>query len=182
MFVLVAMSNAVNLTDGRWFGSWITHAQFYRIFNHSLCSRQFCDCWIFGNSICSNGWTCYYGFNFGGASLGFLWYNAYRRKFFMGDVGSLSLGAGLALMAIMAKQELLLPIAGGLFVLETVSVMMQVASFKYLGRRLFKMAPIHHHFELLGGQNQKLPCDLASSRWCSVCWLGNVEVAINNIL
>jgi len=71
-------------------------------------------------------------------------------------VGSLALGAGLALMAIMAKQEMLLPISGGLFMIETVSVMLQVCSYKYLGRRMFRMAPIHHHFELLGWPESKI--------------------------
>ena len=74
----------------------------------------------------------------------------------MGDVGALSLGAGLALMALMARQELLLIIAGGIFVMETLSVIIQVASFKLLGRRVFKMAPIHHHFELLGWKETKI--------------------------
>jgi len=74
----------------------------------------------------------------------------------MGDVGSLSLGAGLALMGIMSKQELLLPIAGGLFVMETLSVVMQVASYKLRGKRMFRMAPIHHHFELLGWPEAKI--------------------------
>jgi phospho-N-acetylmuramoyl-pentapeptide-transferase len=91
-----------------------------------------------------------------GTSLGFLWYNTYPAQIFMGDVGSLALGAGLALMAIMAKQELLLPIAGGLFVLETVSVILQVLSVRCLGKRIFKMAPIHHHFELLGWPESKI--------------------------
>jgi phospho-N-acetylmuramoyl-pentapeptide-transferase len=85
-----------------------------------------------------------------GASLGFLWYNTYPAQIFMGDVGSLALGAALALMALMTKQELLLIISGGLFVVETLSVIIQVFSFKRWGKRLFKMAPLHHHFELLG--------------------------------
>ncbi|PKN03224.1 phospho-N-acetylmuramoyl-pentapeptide-transferase, partial [Candidatus Dependentiae bacterium HGW-Dependentiae-1] len=91
-----------------------------------------------------------------GASLGFLWFNTYPAQIFMGDVGSLALGAVLALMALMAKQELLLLIAGGLFVLEAVSVILQVASYRWLGRRIFKMAPIHHHFELMGWQESKI--------------------------
>jgi phospho-N-acetylmuramoyl-pentapeptide-transferase len=74
----------------------------------------------------------------------------------MGDVGSLALGAGLAFIALMTKQELLLAISGGLFVLETVSVILQVLSFKFRGRRMFKMAPIHHHFELLGWPESKI--------------------------
>src|SRR5205085_3786646 len=85
-----------------------------------------------------------------GTSLGFLWYNTYPAQIFMGDVGSLALGAGLAMMALMAKQEVLLVISGGLFVLVTVSVVFQVISVRFFGKRVFKMAPIHHHFEFLG--------------------------------
>ena len=91
-----------------------------------------------------------------GALLGFLWYNTYPAQIFMGDVGSLSLGAGLALIALMARQELLLLISGGIFVIETVSVILQVFSFKTRGKRIFKMAPIHHHFELLGWPETKI--------------------------
>lgn len=85
-----------------------------------------------------------------GAGLGFLWFNTYPAQVFMGDVGALSLGAALGAVSIMVKQELVLFIMGGIFVLEAVSVIMQVASFKLTGRRIFRMAPIHHHFELKG--------------------------------
>ena len=85
-----------------------------------------------------------------GACLGFLWYNAPPAKIFMGDTGSLSLGGSLAAIAIIVKHEIVLAIIGGLFVLETVSVIIQVASFKLTGKRIFKMAPIHHHFEKKG--------------------------------
>jgi len=85
-----------------------------------------------------------------GASLGFLWFNCHPADVFMGDVGSLPLGAAIAAVAIMTKQEVLLAIVGGLFVIEALSVIIQVASFKTTGRRVFKMAPLHHHFELLG--------------------------------
>jgi phospho-N-acetylmuramoyl-pentapeptide-transferase len=91
-----------------------------------------------------------------GALLGFLWYNTYPAQIFMGDVGSLALGSVLALMAVFARQELLLVIAGGIFVLETCSVIMQVFSFKIFGKRMFKMAPIHHHYELLGWKEAKI--------------------------
>ena len=91
-----------------------------------------------------------------GASLGFLWYNAYPAQLFMGDVGSLALGASLALMALMAKQELLLALSGGLFVFETLSVIIQVLSMRFRGKRVFHMAPIHHHFELLGWPEAKI--------------------------
>ena len=85
-----------------------------------------------------------------GAGLGFLWFNAYPAQVFMGDVGALALGAALGTVAILVRQELVLVIMGGLFVVETVSVMLQVASFRLTGRRIFRMAPLHHHFELMG--------------------------------
>ena len=85
-----------------------------------------------------------------GAGLGFLWFNTYPAQVFMGDVGALALGAALGLLAVMARHELVLVIMGGVFVVETLSVIMQVASYKLTGRRLFRMAPLHHHFELKG--------------------------------
>ena len=85
-----------------------------------------------------------------GSGLGFLWFTTYPAQVFMGDVGALSLGAALGTVAVMVRQELVLFIMGGIFVLETVSVMMQVASMRLTGKRLFRMAPIHHHFELKG--------------------------------
>jgi phospho-N-acetylmuramoyl-pentapeptide-transferase len=91
-----------------------------------------------------------------GASLGFLWYNSYPAEIFMGDVGSLGLGGALGTVAILIKQELLLPIVGGIFVLEALSVIIQVASFKLTGKRVFKMAPLHHHFELVGWSEPKV--------------------------
>jgi phospho-N-acetylmuramoyl-pentapeptide-transferase len=91
-----------------------------------------------------------------GSLLGFLWYNTYPAQIFMGDVGSLALGAGLAFMALITRQEILLMISGGIFVAETLSVILQVASFKLRGKRIFLMAPIHHHFELLGWKEAKI--------------------------
>jgi len=85
-----------------------------------------------------------------GAGLGFLWFNAYPAQVFMGDVGALALGATLGTVAVLIRQELVLFIMGGVFVMETVSVMLQVASFKLTGKRIFAMAPLHHHFELKG--------------------------------
>ena len=85
-----------------------------------------------------------------GAGLGFLWFNAYPAQVFMGDVGALSLGAALGVVAVLVRQEIVLVIMGGVFVMETLSVMIQVASFKLTGKRVFKMAPLHHHFELRG--------------------------------
>jgi phospho-N-acetylmuramoyl-pentapeptide-transferase len=91
-----------------------------------------------------------------GAGLGFLWFNAYPAQVFMGDVGALSLGAALGVVAVIVRQEIVLVIMGGVFVLETLSVMIQVASFKMTGRRVFRMAPLHHHFELLGWAEPKV--------------------------
>ncbi len=91
-----------------------------------------------------------------GASLGFLWYNAHPAEIFMGDVGSLALGGGLATVAVLLKQELLLPFIGGVYVLEALSVILQVGSFKLRGKRIFKMAPLHHHFEALGWAESKV--------------------------
>ena len=91
-----------------------------------------------------------------GAGLGFLWFNTYPAQVFMGDVGALSLGAALGVVAILVRQEIVLVIMGGVFVVETVSVMMQVASYKLTGKRIFKMAPLHHHFELRGWPEPKV--------------------------
>jgi phospho-N-acetylmuramoyl-pentapeptide-transferase len=91
-----------------------------------------------------------------GASLGFLWFNAHPAEIFMGDVGSLALGGAIGCLAVMIKQEILLGLVGGLFVLEGMSVVLQVASFKLTGRRIFKMSPLHHHFELSGWRETKV--------------------------
>jgi phospho-N-acetylmuramoyl-pentapeptide-transferase len=91
-----------------------------------------------------------------GAALGFLWYNAHPADLFMGDVGSLALGGALGTVAVIIKQEVLLIFVGGIFVVEAVSVILQVASFKLTGKRIFKMAPIHHHFELIGWSESKI--------------------------
>lgn len=156
-FILVAASNAVNLTDGLdglAIGSLLLNFGTFTII-----------CYLAGNyafahylhiPFTQTAEIAILGATLVGASLGFLWYNTYPAQVFMGDVGSLALGSGLALMALMARQELLLPIAGGLFVVETLSVIAQVLSFRYLGRRIFKMAPLHHHFELLGWQEAKI--------------------------
>lgn len=156
-FIIVGCSNAVNLTDGLdglAIGSLVPNFATF-----SLICYLAGHCW-FANYLkipfAGSAEIVVIGAILVGASLGFLWYNTYPAQIFMGDVGSLALGAGLALMALLAKQELLLPIAGGLFVVEVVSVILQVLSFKIFGRRIFKMAPIHHHFELLGWQESKI--------------------------
>jgi phospho-N-acetylmuramoyl-pentapeptide-transferase len=91
-----------------------------------------------------------------GASVGFLWFNSHPAEVFMGDVGSLALGGAIGTLAVLSKVELLLPFIGGLFVVEAVSVILQVASFRLTGRRIFRMAPIHHHFELRGWAESKI--------------------------
>jgi phospho-N-acetylmuramoyl-pentapeptide-transferase len=151
-FVIVAASNAVNLTDGLdglAIGPVMTTAFTYGVFAY-----------VAGNVVLTNYLQLPYVAGTGEvaifcaallcASLGFLWFNAYPAMMFMGDVGSLPLGASLGLVALITKQELVLPIAGGVFVVETLSVIFQVASFKLRRRRVFRMAPIHHHFELQG--------------------------------
>ena len=91
-----------------------------------------------------------------GASLGFLWYNAHPAEVFMGDVGSLALGGTLGTIAVVIKQEILLFFVGGIFVIEALSVILQVGSFKLRGKRIFRMAPLHHHFELAGWSESKV--------------------------
>jgi phospho-N-acetylmuramoyl-pentapeptide-transferase len=91
-----------------------------------------------------------------GASLGFLWFNSHPAEVFMGDVGSLSIGAAIGSVAVLGKQEILLVVVGGVFVLEALSVIIQVTSFKLRGKRVFRMAPLHHHFELSGWAEPKV--------------------------
>jgi phospho-N-acetylmuramoyl-pentapeptide-transferase len=157
LFLLIATSNAVNLTDGldglaigSLISNFATFSALLYITGHAIFA-SYLQIPFAGNAEIS-----IIGSALVGASLGFLWYNAYPAQIFMGDVGSLALGAGLALMALMSKQELLLPLAGGLFVLETVSVIAQVLSYRFRGKRIFKMAPLHHHFELLGWPEAKI--------------------------
>lgn len=157
IYIIIGCSNAVNLTDGLdglAIGSLIPNFATYALICYLAGHYQLAD-YLHIPFAASAEITVVLSILVG-ASLGFLWFNAYPAQIFMGDVGSLALGAALALAALMAKQELLLVISGGLFVLETVSVMLQVASFKYYKKRIFKMAPIHHHFELLGWQESKI--------------------------
>lgn len=157
-FVIVGTSNAVNLTDGldglaimptvmvagalavfAYLSGNIKFAQYLHIPYVPGCGELIVIC---GAII--------------GAGLGFLWFNAYPAQVFMGDVGALSLGAVLGVIAVIVRQEIVLFIMGGIFVLETVSVMLQVGSFKLTGRRIFRMAPIHHHYELKGWPETKV--------------------------
>ena len=152
LFVIIGASNAVNLTDG--LDGLATVPVMLVALSFTLIS------YVVGNTIFSEYLQIQYIPDVGelsivcgsivGACLGFLWYNAPPAKIFMGDTGSLSLGGSLAAIAIIVKHEIVLAIVGGLFVLETVSVIIQVASYKLTGKRIFKMAPIHHHFEKKG--------------------------------
>ncbi len=159
LFVMVGSSNAVNLTDGLdglAIGPTIivaaTLAIFIYIAGHVKLSQYLQVAYVPGV-----GEVTVFCSSLVGAGLGFLWFNAYPAQVFMGDVGSLSLGGTLGFLAILCKQELVLPIVGGLFVLETLSVIIQVAYFRYTGgKRVFKMAPIHHHFELEGIPESKI--------------------------
>lgn len=157
MFLLVATSNAVNLSDGLdglAIGALIPNFATFGIICYA--AGNFMVASYLHIPFADSGEITVIAAALAGAALGFLWFNCYPAQIFMGDVGSLSLGASLALVAIMCKQELLLPIAGGFFVLETVSVMIQVYSFKRYGKRIFRMTPIHHHFELLGWPESKV--------------------------
>jgi len=152
LLVIVGSSNAVNLTDG--LDGLATVPVMLVALSFTLIS------YIVGNAIFAEYLKIPYIANVGelsifcgaifGSCLGFLWYNAPPAKIFMGDTGSLSLGGSLAAVAIIVKHEIVLAIIGGLFVLETLSVIIQVVSFKLTGKRVFRMAPIHHHFEKKG--------------------------------
>lgn len=157
VFIIIATSNAVNLTDGLdglATGPLIFNFSTFALIAYLAGHKKFAE-YLYIHFAGSAELTILSAI-FIGALIGFLWYNTYPAQIFMGDVGSLAFGAGLALTAIMTRQELLLLICGGIFVLETISVILQVASFKLLGRRIFKMAPIHHHFELLGWKEMKI--------------------------
>ena len=151
-FFIVGLSNAVNLTDGldglailpsvlvggalgaiAYLAGHVEFASYLQI-----------------PYVAGSGEVVIFAGGLLGAGLGFLWFNTYPAQIFMGDVGALALGAALGTMAIIARHELVLVIMGGVFVMETLSVILQVGSFKLTGKRIFKMAPIHHHFELMG--------------------------------
>jgi phospho-N-acetylmuramoyl-pentapeptide-transferase len=151
-FFIVGFSNAVNLTDGLD-GLAIMPAVFLAVAlgifayvtGHSVFSQYLAIPYIAG----AGELTVFCG-ALAGAGLGFLWFNTYPAQVFMGDIGALAMGAALGLVAVIVRQELVFILMAGVFVMETVSVILQVASFKLTGRRIFRMAPIHHHFELKG--------------------------------
>jgi len=150
--VVVGTSNAVNLTDGLdglAILPTVMVAAALGIFCY-LSGHHFFASYLAIPSLPGVGELAIFCGSITGAGLGFLWFNTYPAQVFMGDVGALALGAALGIVAVLVRQELVLLIMGGVFVMETVSVIMQVISFKTTGRRIFAMAPLHHHFELKG--------------------------------
>jgi phospho-N-acetylmuramoyl-pentapeptide-transferase len=158
-FVIVGASNAVNLTDGLdglAIGPVIIAATTYMIFAYVAGHIKIAN-YLQINYVVGSGEVAILCGTLAGAGMGFLWFNAYPAQIFMGDVGSLSLGAGLGTIAVITKQEILLVLVGGLFVVEALSVIFQVGFFKMTsGRRIFRMAPLHHHFELKGWPEPKV--------------------------
>ncbi len=151
-FVIVGSSNAVNLTDGLdglAILPVVMVAAALGVFAYASGNINFAK-YLSIPYVQGAGEIIVFCGALVGAGLGFLWFNTYPAQVFMGDVGALSLGAALGLIAVIVRQELVLVVMGGIFVLETVSVILQVASFKLTGKRIFRMAPIHHHFELKG--------------------------------
>ena len=158
LLILVGASNAVNLTDGLdglAIGPTMTVAATYGLLAYLSGHAEFAG-FLDIIHVPQAGELTILAFALVGAGLGFLWYNAYPASIFMGDTGSLSLGGTLALMAVLTKHELLLAVVGGIFVLEALSVILQVGGFKLTGKRIFRMAPIHHHYEKLGWSEPKI--------------------------
>ena len=157
-FVIVGSSNAVNLTDGLD-GLAIMPtvmvagalALFAYIAGHFVFSRYLGVPYVPGAGELAVFCTA-----LAGAGLGFLWFNAYPAEVFMGDVGALALGAAIGVVAVIVRQEIVLFVMGGVFVVETLSVMLQVGSFKLTGKRIFRMAPLHHHYELKGWKENQV--------------------------
>jgi phospho-N-acetylmuramoyl-pentapeptide-transferase len=157
-FVIVATSNGVNLTDGLdglAIGPVLIAAGTFLILSYASGHAGIAD-YLAIKYVPGSGHLAIFCGALIGGGLGFLWFNASPAQLFMGDVGSLALGGALGTMAVLIRQEFLLPIVGGIFVIEALSVMIQVASFKMTGKRVFLMAPIHHHYEKLGWPEQKI--------------------------
>lgn len=158
MLVIVGASNAVNLTDGLdglAVGPTITTSMTFLILAYCAGHVKIAE-YLQIPHVPGAGELSVFLATIAASCLGFLWFNTYPAQVFMGDVGSLALGAALGVVAVITKNEILLALCGGIFVLEAVSVMAQVASFKMTGKRVFKMAPIHHHFELKGWAEPKV--------------------------
>jgi phospho-N-acetylmuramoyl-pentapeptide-transferase len=152
VFVIIGTSNGVNLTDGLdglAIGPIMFASSAFALLIYLSGHAKFAE-YLQIVFVPEAGELSVFAGAMVGASLGFLWFNTYPAQVFMGDIGSLSLGASLGLLAVIAKQEALLVLVGGLFVLETLSVIIQVISFRLFGKRVFLMAPLHHHFEKKG--------------------------------
>ncbi len=158
-FVIVGTSNAVNLTDGLdglAIGPLVVAAGTYMLFAYLAGHIKMAE-YLQISYVAGSGEITVFCGALAGAGLGFLWFNAYPAQIFMGDVGSLSLGGALGTVALVTKQEMLLILVGGIFVIEALSVIFQVGFFKFTnGRRIFRMAPLHHHFELKGWSEPKV--------------------------
>jgi phospho-N-acetylmuramoyl-pentapeptide-transferase len=158
IIVIVGASNAVNLTDGLdglAIGPVAINAATYMLFAY-IAGHATLSAYLQIPRVAGAGELAVFCGAMVGAGLGFLWFNSYPAEVFMGDVGSLSLGGALGTIAVLTKQEILLVIVGGVFVVEALSVIFQVGSYKYRGKRIFRMAPIHHHFELKGVAEPKI--------------------------
>jgi phospho-N-acetylmuramoyl-pentapeptide-transferase len=156
--VIVGCSNAVNLTDGLdglAIGCVLVTAVALTVLTYLSSNARFAD-YLEIQRISDAGELVIFCGSLAGASLGFLWYNAHPAEMFMGDVGSLALGGAIGTVAVSIKQEILLLSIGGIFVIEALSVILQVGSFKLTGKRIFRMAPLHHHFELMGWSESKI--------------------------
>jgi phospho-N-acetylmuramoyl-pentapeptide-transferase len=158
VLVIVGSSNAVNLTDGLdglAIGCVLVSSAALTVLTYLSSHARFAE-YLEIQKIPDAGELVIFCGSLVGASLGFLWYNAHPAELFMGDVGSLALGGAIGTVAVIIKQEILLLSIGGVFVLEALSVIIQVGSFKMTGKRVFRMAPLHHHFELLGWSESKI--------------------------
>ncbi|MGA9177822.1 MAG: phospho-N-acetylmuramoyl-pentapeptide-transferase [Desulfobacterales bacterium] len=157
--VIIGTSNAVNITDGLdglAIGPFIIASATYMVFAYVAGHVKIAN-YLQINYVAGSGEVAIFCGAMAGSGLGFLWFNTYPAQIFMGDVGSLSLGAAIGTVAVITKQEILLALVGGLFVIETLSVIFQVGFFKMTnGRRIFRMAPLHHHFELKGWSEPKV--------------------------
>ena len=158
LLIIVCASNAVNLTDGLdglAIGASIVSLLTYTGISYVVSRADWSE-YLFLIHVPEAAELTVFGAAMLGAGLGFLWFNCHPAEVFMGDTGSLALGGALGAMAILTKQELLLIAVGGLFVIEGGSVVIQVLSFKTRGKRVFRMSPLHHHFELLGWNETKV--------------------------
>jgi phospho-N-acetylmuramoyl-pentapeptide-transferase len=157
-FFIVGFSNAVNLTDGLdglAIMPTVLVGGALGVFAYVTGNVNFAE-YLDIPYVAGTGEILVFCSTLGGAGLGFLWFNTYPAQVFMGDIGALALGAALGVVAVVVRQEIVLAIMGGVFVVETASVIIQVASFKLTGKRVFRMAPLHHHFELKGWAEPKI--------------------------